>query len=64
MLLFSRFLCYVCICVNDVKSKSYYTSVISFLLNGFITLQHCVLYEKHVFLDMTIIKQILNHQFE
>ena len=31
---------------NDVTSKSHYSSVISFLLNGFITLLRCVLCDK------------------
>ena len=39
MLMFSALLMLCLYSVNDVTSKCYYTSVISFLLNGFFTLQ-------------------------
>jgi hypothetical protein len=34
---------------NDITSKCYYTSVISFLLHGFITLLCCSLYDKYIY---------------
>ena len=42
--------------INDITSKLYYTSAISFLLHGFITLVHCVSCDKTLKL-LIVLKQ-------
>ena len=49
MLTFSALLMLCLYNANDIMSKCYYTSVISFLLNGFITLLHRILCDKWIF---------------
>jgi hypothetical protein len=48
MLTLARFNAMFIYSANDVTSKCYYTSVISFLLNGFITLLRRVLCDKRL----------------